>query len=66
MLKNNIYNWIKSVNDRGSNANFDDIMIKFVDDYEVKDIENALQELENEDKISKGDLCGIIYYEAWK
>ena len=66
MLKNNIYNWIKSVNDRGSNANFDDIMIKFVDDYEVKDIENALRELENEGKISKGNLCGIIYYEAWE
>ena len=65
MLKNIIYNWIKSVNERGSNVNFDDIMIKYVDNYEVRDIENALEELEKEGKISKGDLCGILYYEAW-
>lgn len=66
MLKSNIYGWIKQVNSRGSNPSFDDIMIKFVDDYEVKDIENALQELEEDGKISKGDLCGILYYEAWQ
>lgn len=66
MLKSNIYDWIKQVNSRGSNPSLDDIMIKFVDDYEVKDIENALQELEEDGKISKGDLCGILYYEAWQ
>lgn len=65
MLKSNIYGWIKQVNSRGSNPNFDDIMMRYVDDYEVEDIENALQELEEDGKISKGDLCGILYYEAW-
>ena len=65
MLKSNIYDWIKQVNSRGSNPNFDDIMMRYVDDYEVEDIENALQELEEDGKISKGDLCGILYYEAW-
>ena len=71
MLKDNIYDWIKKVNDRRSDPNFEDIMIKFVDDescgidYEVEDIENALEELEKEGKISKGDLCGIIYYSVW-
>ena len=65
MLKSNIYDWIKQVNSRGSNPNFDDIMMRYVDDYEVEDIENALQELEEDGKISKGNLCGILYYEAW-
>lgn len=65
MLKDNIYNWIKNVNEKGSNPSFDNIMEKFIDDYEVKEIEDALDQLEIENQISKTDLCGIIFYEAW-
>ena len=48
MLKNTIYNWIKKLGEKGTNPNFDDIMIKFSDDYEIKDIENALESLKEE------------------
>ena len=65
MLKETIYIWMKKVAESGSNINFDDIMIKFSDDYEIKDIENALEELKEEGKISETNLCGILYFEAW-
>ena len=65
MLKNTIYNWIKKLGEKGTNPNFDDIMIKFSDDYEIKDIENALEELKEEGRISESNLCGILYFEAW-
>jgi len=65
MLKETIYSWIKKLGDEQINPNFDDIMIKFSDDYEIKDIENALEELKKEGRISETDLCGILYYEAW-
>lgn len=65
MLKDTIYNWIKQVGERQSNPNFENIMIKFSDDYEIKDIENALEELKEEGRISETDLCGILFYEAW-
>jgi len=65
MLKDTIYNWIKQVGERQSNPNFENIMIKFSDDYEIKDIENALEELKKEGRISETDLCGILFYEAW-
>ena len=65
MLKETIYSWIKKLGDEQISPNFDDIMIKFSDDYEIKDIEDALEELKEEGKISESDLCGILYYEAW-
>lgn len=65
MLKDTIYNWIQKTGELGNNPNFDDIMIKFSDQYEIKDIENALEELKKEGRISETDLCGILYYEAW-
>jgi len=65
MLKETIYSWIKKIGDEQINPNFDDIMIKFSDEYEIKDIENALEELKKEGRISETDLCGILYYEAW-
>ena len=40
-------------------------MIKFSDDYEIKDIEDALEELKEEGRISESNLCGILYFEAW-
>mgnify|MGYP001359170188 FL=1 len=65
MLKETIYDWIKKVGEKQTNPNFDDIMIKFSDDYEIKDIEDALEELKEEGRISETNLCGILYYEAW-
>ena len=65
MLKNTIYKWIKKIGEKGTNPNFDDIMIKFSDDYEIKDIEDALEELKEEGRISETNLCSILYYEAW-
>ena len=65
MLKETIYSWIKKVGEKQTNPNFDDIMIKFSDDYEIKDIENALEKLKEEGRISESNLCGIIYFEAW-
>ena len=65
MLKETIYSWIKKLGDEQINPNFDDIMIKFSDDYEIKDIEDALEELKKEGRISESILCGILYYEAW-
>ena len=65
MLKETIYDWIKKVGEKQTNPNFDDIMIKFSDDYEIKDIENALEELKEKGRISETNLCGILYYEAW-
>ena len=65
MLKDTIYNWIKKVGEKGTNPNFDDIMIKFSDDYEIKDIENALEELKEKGRITETNLCGILYFEAW-
>ncbi len=65
MLKDTIYNWIKKVGERQTNPNFDDIMIKFSDDYEIKDIEDALEELKEKGRITETNLCGILYYEAW-
>ena len=65
MLKETIYSWIKKLGDEQINPNFDDIMIKFSDDYEIKDIEDALEELKEEGRISESNLCGILYYEAW-
>ena len=65
MLKDAIYKWIRDVGKRQSNPNFENIMIKFSDDYEIKDIENALEELKEEGRISETDLCGILFYEAW-
>ena len=65
MLKETIYSWIKKLGDEKINPNFDDIMIKFSDDYEIKDIEDALEELKEEGRISESNLCGILYYEAW-
>ena len=56
---------MKKVAELGSNVNFDDVMIKFSDDYEIKDIEDALEELEEEGRVTKTELCGIFYYEAW-
>ena len=65
MLKETIYSWIREVGEKQTNPNFDDIMIKFSDDYEIKDIENALEELKEEGRISETNLCGIFYFEAW-
>ena len=65
MLKETIYSWIKKLGDEQINPNFDDIMIKFSDDYEIKDIEDALEELKEKGRISESILCGILYYEAW-
>ena len=65
MLKETIYDWIKKVGDKQTNPNFDNIMIKFSDDYEIKDIEDALEELKKEGRISETNFCGILYYEAW-
>ncbi len=65
MLKETIYSWIKKVGEKQTNPNFDDIMIKFSDDYEIKDIEDALEKLKEEGRISESDLCGILYFEAW-
>jgi len=65
MLKETIYSWIKKLGDEQINPNFDDIMIKFSDDYEIKDIEDALEELKEKGRISESNLCGILYYEAW-
>ncbi len=65
MLKETIYSWIKKLGDKQINPNFDDIMIKFSDDYEIKDIEDALEELKEKGRISESNLCGILYYEAW-
>ena len=65
MLKETIYSWIKKVGEKQTNPNFDDIMIKFSDDYEIKDIEDALEELKEEGRVAETDLCGILYYEAW-
>ena len=65
MLKETIYDWIKKVGEKQTNPNFDDIMIKFSDDYEIKDIEDALEELKEEGRISETNLCGILYFEAW-
>ncbi len=65
MLKETIYDWIKKVGEKQTNPNFDDIMIKFSDDYEIKDIEDALEELKKEGRISETNFCGILYYEAW-
>ncbi len=65
MLKETIYDWIKKVGEKQTNPNFDDIMIKFSDDYEIKDIEDALEELKKEGRISETNFCGIIYFEAW-
>ena len=65
MLKETIYSWIKKLGDEQINPNFDDIMIKFSDDYEIKDIEDALEELKEEGGVTETNLCGILYYEAW-
>ena len=65
MLKETIYIWMKEVAELGSNVNFDDVMIKFSDDYEIKDIEDALEELKEEGRVTETELCGIFYYEAW-
>ena len=65
MLKETIYDWIKKVGEKQTNPNFDDIMIKFSDDYEIKGIEDALEELKKEGRISETNFCGIIYFEAW-
>ena len=65
MLKETIYSWIKKLGDEQINPNFDDIMIKFSDDYEIKDIEHALEELKEKGRITETNLCGILYYEAW-
>ena len=65
MLKETIYSWIKKLGDEQINPNFDDIMIKFSDDYEIKDIEDALEELKEEGRVTETNLCGILYYEAW-
>ena len=56
---------MKEVAELGSNVNFDDIMIKFSDDYEIKEIENALEELKEEGRVTETNLCGILYFEAW-
>ena len=65
MLKETIYSWIKKIGDEQISPNFDDIMIKFSDDYEIKDIEDALEELKEEGRVTETNLCGILYYEAW-